>query len=123
MRFVLRWIINTLAILAVTKLLPAIQIDDFWVAVVAALILGVLNTFVRPILIVATLPINILTLGLFTLVLNGLILQILDWIMGPRMTIAGFGWAILGALIISVLTGLINILVGGDKKRARKRRR
>lgn len=123
MRFVLRWIINTLAILAVTKLLPAIQIDDFWVAVVAALILGVLNTFVRPILIVATLPINILTLGLFTLVLNGLILQILDWIMGPRMTIAGFGWAILGALIISVLTGLINILVGGDKKRSRKRRR
>lgn len=123
MRFVLRWIINTLAILAVTKLLPAIQIDDFWVAVVAALILGVLNTFVRPILIVATLPINILTLGLFTLVLNGLILQILDWIMGPRMTIAGFGWAIVGALIISVLTGLINILVGGDKKRARKRRR
>lgn len=123
MRFVLRWIINTLAILAVTKLLPAIQIDDFWVAVVAALILGVLNTFVRPILIVATLPINILTLGLFTLVLNGLILQILDWIMGPRMTIAGFGWAIVGALIISVLTGLINILVGGDKKRSRKRRR
>ncbi len=122
MRFVLRWIINTLAILAVTRLLPAIQIDDFWVAVVAALILGVLNTFVRPILVLATLPVNIITLGLFTLVLNGLILQILDWIMGPRMSIANFGWAILGALLISIITGLINILVGGDRRGRRSRR-
>jgi putative membrane protein len=122
LRFVLRWIINTLAILAVTRLLPAIQIDDFWVAVVAALILGVLNTFVRPILVLATLPVNIITLGLFTLVLNGLILQILDWIMGPRMSIANFGWAILGALLISIITGLINILVGGDRRGRRSRR-
>jgi len=120
-RFIVRWIMNTVAILAVTRLLPAIQIDSFWVAVVAALVLGLLNTFVRPILFVATLPVNILTLGLFTLILNGFILQMLDWIMGPRMHIANFGWAILGALLISVVTGLINILVGGDPKRRGRR--
>ncbi|NLE73354.1 MAG: phage holin family protein [Actinobacteria bacterium] len=122
MRLILRWIINTLAILAITKLLPAIQIEALWVAVVAALVLGLLNTFVRPILVVATLPLNVLTLGLFTLVLNGLILQIIDWIMGSRMSIANFGWAILGALLISIITGAINIIVGGDRRIDRSRR-
>ena len=121
MRLILRWIINTLAILAATKLLPGLHVRDLWIAVVAALILGVLNTFLRPILKVMTLPINILTLGLFTLVLNGLILQILDWIMGDAMTIDNFGWAILGALVISVVTWLVNIVVGGDKKSGRLR--
>ncbi|NLT35017.1 MAG: phage holin family protein [Gaiellales bacterium] len=119
MRLLVRWAVNTLAILAVTKILPAFQLDSIWIAVLAALLLGILNTFLRPILVLVTLPINILTLGLFTLVLNGLILQILDWILGDHMQIDGFWWAVLAALLISVITWLVNIIIGGDKRRSK----
>lgn len=121
MRLLLRWAVNTLAILAVTKILPAFQVDSIWIALLAALLLGILNTFLRPILVVVTLPVNILTLGLFTLILNGLILQILDWILGDRMRIGGFWWAVLAALLISLITWLINIIIGGDKQARRER--
>lgn len=119
MRLLLRWAVNTLAILAVTRILPAFHLDSIWVALLAALLLGILNTFLRPILLVLTLPINLLTLGLFTLVLNGLILQILDWVLGERMQIDSFWWAILAALLISLITWVANIIIGGDKHRSR----
>lgn len=119
MRLILRWAINTLAILIVTWILPGFHVDSVWIAVLAALLLGILNTFLRPILLVVTLPINILTLGLFTLVLNGLILQILDWILGSRMQIDNFWWAILAALLISIIAWLVNIVVGDKRGRRR----
>jgi putative membrane protein len=118
MRLLLRWVINTAAILATAFLLrPAFDPKvTLWGAVAAGLLLGLLNTFVRPLFRWLSLPINILTLGLFTLVINGAIVQILSWLMGDAFHVKNFGWAILVALLISIIASLINILVGEDKR-------
>ena len=73
MRLLLLWILNAVALLAVTYLLPSIQVSGFGTALVAALVLGFINTLVRPVLALLTLPITVLTLGIFYLVLNGLL--------------------------------------------------
>jgi putative membrane protein len=116
MRLLLRWAINTLAILATAYLLkPAFDPRvTLWAAAGAGLLLGLLNTFVRPLFKWLSLPINIVTLGLFTLVINGAIVQILSWLMGNAFHVKNFGWAILAALVISIITSIINIIVGGD---------
>ena len=123
MRLLLRWVINTAAILATAFILrPAFDPKvTLWGAVAAGLLLGLLNTFVRPLFRWLSLPINILTLGLFTLVINGAIVQILSWLMGDGFHVRNFGWAILVALLISIITSLINIIVGGDNKRDYRR--
>ena len=124
MRLLLRWVINTAAILATAFILrPAFDPKvTLWGAVAAGLLLGVLNTFVRPLFRWLSLPINILTLGLFTLVINGAIVQIISWLMPLSFHVKNFGWAILVALLISIITSVINILVGGDNKREGGRR-
>jgi putative membrane protein len=123
MRLLLRWVINTAAILATAFILrPAFDPKvTLWGAVAAGLLLGLLNTFVRPLFRWLSLPINILTLGLFTLVINGAIVQILSWLMGDAFHVRNFGWAILVALLISIITSLINIIVGGDSRREDRR--
>ena len=73
MRILLVWLINALSLLAVPYVLPSVSIDSFYVALVTALLLGLVNTLIRPLLVIVTLPITILTLGLFTLVINGLL--------------------------------------------------
>jgi len=122
-KLLIRWAINTIAIVAATYVLPAVTLTSWKSALVAGLLLGILNTFVRPIFRVLTLPINVATLGLFVLVTNGLILQILDWLMGTGLEIGGFQWAIVAAVIIAVITSVVNILVGDDDKHSSKRGR
>ena len=78
MRILLVWLLNTLALIAVAYLMPSITIADFKSALIAALILGLVNAFIRPVLILLTLPVTVLTLGLFILVINGL----LFWFVG-----------------------------------------
>jgi putative membrane protein len=123
MKLLLRWAINTVAILATAYLLkPAFEPRiTLWAAVAAGLLLGLLNTFVRPLFKWLSLPINILTLGLFTLVINGAIVQILSWLMGDAFHVRNFGWAILAALVISIITSVINIIVGGSARREEPR--
>jgi putative membrane protein len=124
MRLLLRWGINMVAILAAAYLLrPAFDPSvTLWAAVAAGLLLGLLNTFVRPLFKWLSLPINVLTLGLFTLIINGAIVQILSWLMGDKFHIRNFGWAILVALMISIVTSIINIIVGGDSRRNDRQR-
>lgn len=122
MRLLIRWAINTIAIVAATYLLPAVTLTSWKSALIAGLLLGILNTLVRPIFRLLTLPINIVTLGLFVLVTNGLILKILDWLMAG-LEIKGFLWAIVAAAIVAVITSVVNILVGDDDKRSKKRGR
>jgi len=121
-RLLIRWAINTLAIVGAAYVLPAVTIASWKSALVAGLLLGILNTFIRPIFRLLTLPINVATLGLFVLVTNALILKILDWLMGG-LEITGFLWAIVTAAIIAVITSIVNILVGDDEKRSKKRGR
>jgi len=123
LRLIFRWAANTLAILAAAYLLPEITVTSVKSALIAALLLGVLNTFVRPIFRIFALPVTLLTLGLFVLVVNGFVLKILDWLMGDYFVIHGFFWAIAGAVIISIVTTMINVLLGSDKKGSRRQHR
>jgi putative membrane protein len=103
MGLIIRWILNTLALLVVVKFVPGFESGGWVSLAIAAAVLGLLNALVRPILWFITLPITILTLGLFLLVLNAIMLELTAWLV-PGFDIEGFGWAIVGALVLSVIS-------------------
>lgn len=105
-----RWIIMTLAILFAAYTIDGIRVSGFLSAFAAAAALGILNAVFRPILIILTLPINILTLGLFTFVINALMLKLAAAII-PGFDVYGFWAAVFGALLISIVSWLINTLI------------
>jgi len=107
----IRWIILTLAIIAAAYTIEGIQVSGFFSALFAAAVLGILNAVLRPILILLTLPINILSLGLFTFVINAFLLKMVSGVI-PGFDIRGFWPAILGALMISIVSWLLNALIG-----------
>jgi putative membrane protein len=110
MRLLLGWAINAAAVFLLPYIVPAVQVRSFWTALVVALVIGLLNTFIRPVLFVLTLPITILTLGLFTLVLNGLMFWLAStFIQG--FEVGGFWWAVLAALIYSIISWAISSLL------------
>jgi len=116
MSLIIRWIINALALMLVAYILPTIEIEGFYIALITALILGLINAVIRPFLILITLPINIITLGLFTFVLNAL----LFWFVASFIEgfyVAGFWAAFFGALIFSIVSSFANGLVIGPRER------
>lgn len=122
MKLLIRLAVNTAAIMATAYILPKVTVEDWKAAVIAAILLGLLNTLVRPVFRFFALPITILTLGLFTLVINGFVLKILDWLM-DGITIQGtIFWHIVAALLISIITTVVNIILGTDDKKKEKRR-
>ena len=110
-----RWFILTAAILTACWLLKGIRVEGIVPALLAAALLGILNAVFRPILILLTLPVNILTLGLFTFLINAVMLKIVSAAI-PGFDIRGFWTAVVGALIISVVSGLLNLFIGGRGK-------
>ena len=112
MRLLLLWLLNALALLAVTYVMPSIQVTGFMWALIAAVVLGLLNTLVKPILAILTLPITILTLGLFYLVLNGFMFWLASAFL-PGFRVDGVVAAILGALLYSVIAWVLSALVPG----------
>ena len=115
MRILLIWVLNAVALLGVAYLLPAgIEVTSFGSAMLAALVIGLLNTLVRPVLVLLTLPVTLLTLGLFYFVLNGL----LFWWAGHMLDgfeVHGFVSAVLGAILYSVIAWALSALVPGKK--------
>ena len=110
MRLLLTWLINAAALFAVPYLLQSVRVDSFLAALVAVLILGLINTLIRPILVLLTLPVTVLTLGLFIFVINGL----LFWAVGNFVTgfyVAGFWSAIGGALLYSIISWALSSLL------------
>ncbi|WP_209020004.1 phage holin family protein [Allopusillimonas soli] len=110
MELILVWILNAVALLIVAYILPGITVASFGSALVAALVLGLLNTLVKPVLVLLTLPITIVTLGLFLLVLNALVF----WFVGSVLKgfqVNGFWWALLGAIVYSIVSGLLSRLL------------
>ncbi len=110
MEIILVWILNAVALLIVAYILPGITVASFGSALIAALVLGLLNTLVKPVLILLTLPITIVTLGLFLLVLNALVF----WFAGSVLKgfqVNGFWWALLGAFVYSIVSGLLSRLL------------
>ena len=115
--YIIRWLINAVGLLIVSKLMQSIEIDGVLTAIVAAAVIGIINIFLRPILLILTLPINILTLGLFTLVINGLIFYFVGNIV-EGFQVTGYLAAFLGALILSVINILATFLIGMGKGKA-----
>jgi putative membrane protein len=117
--FLQRWVINTLAVLVATYAINGITFGSWIDLLVATLILGILNSFVRPLLVVLSLPFLILTLGLFTFVINAVLLLLVSWFMGPKhFHVAGFGSALLGAVVISLISVVLNALTGTRNPRS-----
>lgn len=114
MRLLAVWLVNALALIAVAYLMPNISVASFWTALVAALVLGLVNAVVRPVLVLLTLPATILTLGLFIFVLNGL----LFWMVGSFIEgfhVAGFWAGFFGAIVFSLVSWLLSALLLGEE--------
>ena len=110
MHLLLRLLLNALAVLLVAHVVPGISVNNFGTALLVALVLGILNAILRPILLLLTLPINILTLGLFTFVLNAFLL----WLVGAVVkgfAIESFTAAFLGALVLWAISWATNLLL------------
>jgi putative membrane protein len=107
-------IINAIAVLIAGYILPGINIDNIWTAVIIAVVLGVINAVIRPILVILTLPITILTLGLFILVINALLVLLVSNIV-PGFTVDGFWWAMLFSIVLSLVSWFLNAVAGGQE--------
>jgi putative membrane protein len=115
-------LINTLSVLVATFIVPGLDYsDDIPGLLVATLLLGILNTFLRPLLLLLSLPLVFITLGLFTLVINAFLLYLVGWLVGP-FDVDGFWAAFFGALIISVMTIILNSLTGTGSARVEVRK-
>jgi putative membrane protein len=124
-QFFKSWAISTFAVLVAVQVVHGIHFRDpgLLAPVLTALVLGILNAFIRPILVIFALPLLILTLGLFMLVINALMLCFVSWLMQPYFQVNTFGAAILGALIISLVSGALNVLTGNSNARITVQRR
>jgi putative membrane protein len=114
MSFLLNWLVSGAAILIAAYLLPGVAVEGVLAALVTALILGLVNAFIRPILIVFTLPLNILTLGLFTLVINALLILLAAAIV-PGFAVQGFWWALLFGIVLAVVNFALSPLLTTPK--------
>ena len=110
MRLLLVWLINAVALLAVPYVMPSISVDSFGAALIAALLLGLVNAVIRPILVILTLPVTLLTLGLFVFVINGL----LFWFVGSHLDgfhVNGLWAGVFGAIVYSMISWLLSSLL------------
>jgi putative membrane protein len=111
---ILRWVINALALLAVAYLYTGVKVDSFTAAMIAALVLGLVNAILRPVLLILTLPVTILTLGLFVFVINALMF----WLAAEMVSgfhVAGFMAALIGSVLYSIITLLTSWLLASTK--------
>lgn len=115
MNILLSWLLNALIIFVVAYILPGVHMDSYLTALAVALVLGILNILVKPILVILTLPITLLTLGLFLIIINALLLLLTDAIV-PGLTIDNFWWAVFFSMLVSV----VNVLVQRNKDEASK---
>ena len=108
--FILRWIFNALPLMLITYLVPGVSVQNFYTALIAALVLALINAVIRPLIILLTLPVNILTLGLFTLVINAILFWFVATVV-KGFNVAGFWPAFWAALIFSIISVILNFLL------------
>ncbi len=113
-QIVLRLVVNAVAIVVTARLLPGIKIADDGIGslILIAAIIAIANAVIKPILMVLTCPLILVTLGLFVLVVNGLVLWIVASLSGGRITIENFWWAILGGIIMAIVSIVLETLLG-----------
>jgi putative membrane protein len=120
--FFQRWVINTLAVVVAVYILPGIDYQKWPDLLIASLVLGILNAVLRPIMLILSLPLLVFTLGLFLLVINALLLWFAGWLLDPHFVVDSFGSAFWGALIISIVSLVLNVITGSGNARVEVRR-
>ena len=108
---ILTFLISTIAVLLAAYLLPGIYVDGFLWAFMVAVVMGLINLVVRPVVDFLSLPANVLTLGLFTFVIDALMVMLAGWVLEPHFTVSGFWWALLFSIVLGLLVSLLNILL------------
>jgi putative membrane protein len=109
-RIILSWAVNTVTLLLIAYLVPWISFNEWRTAIIAGLLLGLFNTFVRPVMLLLTLPFTLITLGLFVFIINGLMLYIVARIL-PGFVVSGFWGAVGSALLFSIISSIINAVI------------
>ncbi len=119
---VIRWLVITLAIMLSSALIPGIRVDSLSTAVIAAGLLGLINVFIKPVLLILTLPLNIITLGLFSFVINAFLLKVVAYFVNG-LEVDGFLAALLGAVVISLVNWLANRFIVKEEIRLQRSNR
>jgi len=109
MSLLVHWLVYAVAIVITAYLLPGVQLSGFSAALVTALVLGLVNTFIKPVLLLLTLPLNILTLGLLTFVINALLILLTSALV-PGFVVTGFWWALLFSLVLSAVNYALSLI-------------
>ncbi len=113
MKLLLKWLLSAAALLFVASIYSGVEVRSFSSALIAAAVIGLFNVILRPVLIVLTLPVTLITLGLFLFIINALMFWAAGSVLGNGFNVHGFGAALIGSLIYSVLGMLIEAAIGG----------
>lgn len=114
MKFILKILLSALAVFLLANILPGVDVEGYVTAIIVALVLSLLNLIVKPLLIILTLPVTIITLGLFLLIINAIIILLADSFIGG-FDVANIWWALIFSLFLSILQSLLYSLIGDDK--------
>ena len=109
-KLIANWILSALALFIVSRIIPGVVVTDFWSAMVAVIVISLINALIRPILLLLTLPLNIVTLGLFTFVINAILFSVAGYFT-PGFRVEGFGSALLGSLLLSIVSTILHSFV------------
>lgn len=110
MNFIVKLFLNAIAVFIAASILPGVHVLDYWNCLLLAAVLALLNASVKPILIFLTIPATLVTLGLFLLVINAIIVEIAAWILSKGFTVDSFWWALLFAVVLSFINGIFDRL-------------
>ena len=116
MNLILRVLLSAVAVVLLAKLLPGVSVDTYVTAIIVAIVLALLNTLVKPVLVILTLPVTLLTLGLFLVVINALIILLADELISG-FAVSTFWWAVLFSVLLSILQSIFYSLLKDDRKR------
>ena len=116
MNFILKLLLSALAVVVLANILPGVSVDSYLTAIIVALVLSLLNFLVKPILIILTLPITILTLGLFLLIINALIILLAN-VLVDGFSVSSIWWALLFSLLLSLLNSILHSFLKSENKK------
>lgn len=115
MKLILRILLSAIAVVLLSKILPGVNVDSYTTALIVAVVLSLLNFLVKPVLIILTLPVTLLTLGLFLLIVNAIIILLADKLIGG-FQVDGLWWALLFSLLLSLLQSILFSLLKDTKE-------
>ncbi len=115
MKFIIKLLVNALGVYVTAAILPGVGVENYLEAIVVAVILGLLNAIIKPLLVILTIPITVFTLGLFLLVINAGIIMLADWLL-DSFSVSSFWWALAFSVILSFINGIMERFVFADER-------